>query len=320
MKNSIIGAGVILAIALVLFQRNEIADLKQKLAAFEAASLVNETAIPDETSTDAVAETEFAEDASEPLVISESYSSIDDEKPRDRIMRNFSKMMENPAYNKMMAASQKAALEVMYEDLIDYLVLDEREEEYFMDLLLSRQMKQVEHAMNIMGGQVSDEERKAARDDIKSFQKEIREEMEYFLNDSEDLAEWEFYEKTTEQRMALSGVEQELEKTGIPLEDGVSRQLVELMHEETKAYNFSSNLNDQENLDMSAERFSKENIDALEYDLENLDTSIAQRAENVLSAEQFDVFKKNQSQMRELKLSQLKMASQMFSNRQQITE
>jgi 1-aminocyclopropane-1-carboxylate deaminase/D-cysteine desulfhydrase-like pyridoxal-dependent ACC family enzyme len=67
-----------------------------------------------------------------------------------RMMENMAKMMENPTMNKVMEASQRGVLGALYSDLIDYLNLDEEEEKYFMDLLMHRQMKQIDLAMKMM--------------------------------------------------------------------------------------------------------------------------------------------------------------------------
>ena len=69
-----------------------------------------------------------------------------------RMMKNIAKMMDNPTMNKVMEASQRGTVGVMYADMIEYLNLNDEETKYFMDLLMYRQMKQVDMAMSMMGG------------------------------------------------------------------------------------------------------------------------------------------------------------------------
>ncbi len=316
MKNLVVSLVMVLMVGVVVFQRIEIVALKQQVASIE---LTQTDKVPErsqevmvrESLGEVVASTTQAsgEVAGEPGFRGEDSGS--------RMMRNFSNMMENPGFNKIMVASQKATLEVMYEGLIDHLVLDEKEEKYFVDLLLSRQMKMVEHSMNLMSGDVTGEDRKKAQEEMKAYAEEIKGEVEYFLNDDADIAEWQFYEKTMEERMALTGVEQQLGQVGLPLEEGQSRQLIETMLAEKEAFDFSNDLHDNQSADTSAERFSQENIEAWSNDIEELDTIIAGRVEDILSPEQLDVFKRSQSQMRELKTSQMNMAAQMFAKKKE---
>ncbi len=316
MRNLAVGLIVALMFGVIVFQRIEIVALKKQVTSIELSSTEK---IP-ERNREEVVEESLSEVAANAIqesgeVVGESISRGGDS--GSRMMRNFSNMMENPGFNKMMVASQKATLEVMYEGLIDHLVLDEKEEKYFVDLLLSRQMKMVEHSMNLMSGNVTGEDRKTAQEEMKAYADEIKGEVEYFLNDDEDIAEWKFYEKTMEERMALTGVEQQLGQAGLPLEEGQNRQLIETMLAEKEAFEFSNDLHDNQSTDTSAERFSQENIEAWSKDIEELDTIIARSVEDILLPEQLDVFKRSQDQMRELKLSQMNMAAQMFSKKKE---
>ena len=66
----------------------------------------------------------------------EEVASVEAGEPKDdspkRMMRNMSKMLDNPAMNKMMVAAQRGALDVMYEDLAVQLKLTGEEKEHFM--------------------------------------------------------------------------------------------------------------------------------------------------------------------------------------------
>ena len=136
--------------------------------------------------------------------------------------------------------------------------------------------------------------------------------MRYFLNSADDVAEWKFYEKTLQDRMMLSQVEQTLEESGAALSDQTYRQVLEAIHEEKTSYNFSSDLNDDENTDMSAERFGPENLQNYANDLKALDEKIADRVRAILTSEQFIAFMESQKANTEMLLAQLEMAGQMF--------
>lgn len=230
----------------------------------------------------------------------------------DRIMRDFSKMMENPSMNEMMQASQRGAISVLYSDLIESLGLEGDEKVHFIDLLMARQMFRVETSMKLMSGGISDEERKTLSDEMKEYDEFVKSEIDYFLNDETDQDNFEFYEKTMQDRMSLSGLEANLAKTGNPLPEGVDEKLIRIMSEERDRFNFRSDLSDAEDYDLSPRRFSEKNIELFEKDLVELFEQIAARAAAILSAEQQAAFVENQSQMRELQVSQIRMAANMF--------
>lgn len=308
-----IGLGIALAM-----QSRRIGELEAEVARLEAASTTAPTASPDLSQPEvAVAQPDDSsgEDSSPPTAPQNLPAKAPDtaEQEGRRMMQSVSKMMENPAFNEMIEAQQKATMGVLYASYIDSLDLDPEQKDYFLNLLLSRQMFRAELSMKMMGGELSQAEIKALGNEMKKYDEEIGADIKHFLNSEDDWAEWEFYEKTLQERMAISGISSALAQAEIPIGPAEERRLIEVMAEEKEQYSFTSNLTDQENYDLSSERFSEENVAALAEDLEGLDASILQRATEILSAEQLAVFEKSQQQAREMQLSQIRMAAQMFS-------
>ncbi len=229
-----------------------------------------------------------------------------------RMMKSMSQMMDNPTMSKVMEASQRGAVGVLYSDLMEYLDLDREETKYFMDLLMSRQMKNVELAIKMMSGELSEEEKKVLTEEIKTVGETVKEEIEAFLNNPEDVAEWEFYEKTMGERMMLSQVDQKLSAADATLSDEAYRELLGMMHDEKKDFQFTSNLHDDKNMDLSAERFSTENLQNFASDIEQLNGNIIQRAQGMLTPEQFTAFSESLKATTEMQQAQLEMAAQMF--------
>ena len=100
------------------------------------------------------------------------------------------------------------------------------------------------------------------------------------------------------------------------LSDETYRALLEAIHEEKTAFDFSSDLADDDNMDMSASRFSPENIKSFAADMKTLNEKTAERARAILSPEQFEAYLKSQVANSELQISQLEMAGQMFGNKE----
>jgi hypothetical protein len=232
-----------------------------------------------------------------------------------RLMRNMAKMLDNPAMNKMMAAGQRGVLDVMYEDFADQLQFNAEEKDYFMELLLARQMNNMEIGMKMMGGNLSEEEQAQLKAELKEKNKVLKEEVKYFLNSEDDVAEWKFYEKTLQDRMMLSQVEQKLGDSDAALSDQTYRQLLEAIHDERSSFDFSSNLADEENLDIGSERFSPENIQRLADDLNRLNELLTERARSILSPEQFAAFTESLTANTEMQISQMEAAAAVLGDK-----
>ena len=229
-----------------------------------------------------------------------------------RMMTNLANMLENPTMNKVMVASQRGALQALYGDLIESFEFTGEEEDYFMDLLMSRQMKQLEFGMKMMGGEMSDEERTKMGEELKEIGETVKTEMEKFLNNADDYNGFEFYEKTMGERMMLSQMTQKLEASNVPLSDETHRELLQMMHDERKDFDFSTDLHDNQNTDLSAERFSKENLQQFSEDMDRLNRGMIGKAKNLLTAEQLSTFEESVEAIAEMQKSQMEMAANMF--------
>jgi len=296
--------------------KKENAVLKQELASLKMAEVApaptNPTLEPKPSAVVRSAE----EPEIQPLPVEEVTASEARETSGRRMMKSMAKMMDNPTMSKVMEASQRGAVGALYSDLMEYLNLDREETEYFMDLLMSRQMKNVELGMKMMSGELSEEEKTAMAEEIEKAGQTVKEEMERFLNNPEDFAEWEFYEKTMGERMMLSQVDQKLAAADETLSDEAYRELLGMMHEEKENFQFSSNLHDDKNMDLSAERFSAENLQSFAADTEKLNGIISQRAQDMLTPEQFAAFSESVQATTEMQQAQLEMAAQMFGNKE----
>jgi len=217
--------------------------------------------------------------------------------------------------NKMVEASQRGAVGAMYEDLINDLNLTGEEKEYFMDLLMFRQMTNMDAGMKMMGGNLSDEEKKELTDQIKEANELVKTEMKDFLNDEDDYSEFEFFEKTQGERMMLSQAEATLNGTDNAFSDETYRELLEMMHDEKKNFDFNSDLQDESNMNMSPERFSPQNIQSFVDDKGRLNETIFNKAQGILTAEQLEAFKDAVKMTADMQQAQMEMMSQMFGGR-----
>lgn len=233
-------------------------------------------------------------------------------KNQQRIMSSMANMRENPTINKMIEASQRGTIGALYSDMLEYLNLDAEETKYFMDLLMSRQMEQVDFGMKLMSGQLSEEDRKQMAEHLEVVNKDMLAQMETFLNNPNDYEEFQFYEKTIGERMALSQMDQKLADLEQPLSDDKYRELLNIMHSEKEDYTWSTDLHEQHNSDVSPERFSEENMQKHTDDIMQLNEAIIAQAARLLSPEQLEAFKTSLQATTDMQLAQFQMAGQLL--------
>lgn len=231
---------------------------------------------------------------------------------QQRIMTSMANMRENPTINKMIEASQRGTIGALYEDMLDYLNLSPDETKYFMDLLMYRQMEQVDFGMKLMSGQLTEEKREQMAVHLAEVHKEMLAQMKTFLNSTEDYEEFRFYEKTIGERMALSQLDQKLAELDQPLSDDAYRNLLDVMHRERESYPWSTDLHEEHSTDVSAQRFSEENMKKHTDDIMLLNESIYAQASRLLTPEQFQAFKTSLQATTDMQLAQFLMVGQLL--------
>jgi hypothetical protein len=308
---AIVLAVISIVLAVSLYSaKQEIAQLQQQLHSGQPAETVVEAPASPGAGTPTPAPEATVAMTESPAP--EPQPAAEEEAKERRMMKNIAKMMDNPAMNKVMEASQRGAVGAMYSDLIDYLGLSADEENYFMDLLMFRQMTQMDFGMKMMSGSLSDEEKKTMEEEVKDAVELVKTEMKAFLNNEEDFAEFEFFEKTQGERMMLSQAEAALTESDSALSEETYRELLEMMHEEKQNFDFSTDFADETNMDMSAERFSKENIHSFGNDMDRLNDNIFSKAQQMLTPEQLTAFEEAVTATTEMQKAQMEMAAQMF--------
>ena len=233
-------------------------------------------------------------------------------KNHQRVMSSIAKMRENPTMNKMIEASQRGTIGALYADMIEYLDLTPEETNYFMDLLMQRQMENVDFGMKLMSGQLTEEQKKELAEHLAQVSNEMKAQMKTFLNSETDYKEFEFYEKTIGERMALSQMDQQLSGSEQALSNDNYRELLGMMNEQRNDFNWSTDLYDQEKTDISPERFSKENMRKHTDDVHRLNKQIIERAAQMLTPEQLDAFRASITATTDMQLAQFEMAGQLL--------
>ena len=311
---AILLAVLCIALCLILYStRQENSRLKQQISDSTAPSSPPESAPIKALKTEdqtAIAAQSAIEETAPPA---ETPDPDAEKEAGQRMMKNVAAMMdENPTMNKIVEASQRGVIGALYSDLVEYLNLNAEESRYFMDLLMQRQMKNVELGMKMMSGQLSEEEQASLMEDVKLTTTTVKDEMKNFLNSEQDFAEFEFYEKTIGERMMLSQVDAKLAGTDSALSESSYNEVLKIMHEERNRFPFTNDLGDNESMDMSAERFSQANIDLYMKETLELGENINRQLETILTPEQMAAYLESGEAMLNLQASQLQQAKQAF--------
>lgn len=230
---------------------------------------------------------------------------------RQRLMRNLSENLAMPGMNRIIQKQQRVLMADQYRALIGTLGLNDKEKEYFLDLLTARQMYHVDMGMKLMTGMLSEDERNEMLKRFGTGIDEMNKEINWFLNNDTDSEYFQYYERTEGERSIVDSVSAQLSLAGNPLEKGMDRELIAIMHEQLSAYPFSVNL--EENGEPVFSNFTSDNIDTFVNEMRNLRDPMMQEVAGVLTPEQLEVFAGSFDQYVAFYDQRLRMVQQLFN-------
>jgi hypothetical protein len=302
---------VVMLAALVGFQSQQIAALKEQMRAMvEVERAVAKSArapapAPVEEAPAPVAEVKPVEPVAEATPVASVATAGG---TTNNPMAGLAQMMKNPQMKEMIRGQQKFALEGMYGSLSKYLNLSTNEMDSLKELLLDRQMALVDAGMSMMNGTGTDQ--KQAAEDAKTLKAEYDKKISDLLG-PQDYPVFQDYEKSAADRMSV-----QMFKGSLPadttLTDQQEESLIAAMAEERKALPPSSMVNNQS---PDPSKFTEEGIAEALKQMEQLQQRDAERAATILTPAQLDQFTKFQQQMNSMAAAGMKMAVQMFGNK-----
>ncbi len=96
------------------------------------------------------------------------------------------------------------------------------------------------------------------------------------------------------------------------LSDETYREVLEIMHDERESFDWSTDLHDNENRDLSPERFSEENIQNHIADTKAAGELMDRRMQEILTPEQLAAWRQSGQAMQDMMIAQMQQAGQMF--------
>jgi len=230
---------------------------------------------------------------------------------RERLMRNIEDNLAMPGMNQIIRDQQRVLMADKYGRLIETYQLNDEEAEYFMELLLGRQMLQVDMGMKLMTGMLSDDERDELLQQVDADMKAFEQEIDWFLNSEADSEYFSYFEQTESERAVVNAVVDHLDSAGQPLAEGTDEELVAILFDELQSYPFSVSFEDNGVPDFS--RFTDANISTFLQEMDGLRDPVLQQAAGILDPQQLDVFAGSFDQYIAQYDQRLRMVGQLFN-------
>jgi hypothetical protein len=222
------------------------------------------------------------------------------------------KMMKDPSMREMMRSQQKAAINMMYGGLLKEMKLSPDEKEKLMGILTEAQMKNIENAQGMFGGEKEDETQ-----DTQKLLEEAKKQSDAAIKEllgEERFTQFRDYQKNITERMQLDQLQTRLEGENLPLQESQKAQLLQAMKEERAAVppvipsDATQLPKDLKGL-MTAENVDKQ----LEW-MDGYNRRVLDRAAQFLTPEQLQSYRDYQEQQSALQKMGLKMAKEMFGS------
>lgn len=226
------------------------------------------------------------------------------------------KMFENPEMREAIAAQQKAALgpmlEKTYGKLFSDLHLTPDQAASLKEMLLNKQLASSQIGMSLLSDGSDPAKTRELGEKVKAASDAADAEIKTFLGD-EKFAQLKAYEKTTGDRMTVSGFKDQLGSSAA-LSPDQEQQLINAMTEARQNFKFTTDLSDKSKLtgDLSS-MFNEENVNRFTQEMDQLNQRYIGHAQNILKPDQLESFQKYLNNQQALQKAGLQMGAKMFS-------
>jgi hypothetical protein len=226
-------------------------------------------------------------------------------------------MFKDPKMREMIKSQQKAVLGPMiarqYGDLFKQLNLTPDQATAFKDLIQKKMLAGTDAGFAMMDDSLDASQRADIAKQVKSQTDDVDNQIKQFLGDDNYQA-FQSYEKTVPDRQSVGQFNDQFAGSANALTAAQQDQLAQAMSDARNNFTWTSGLNQRDSGatgDMAA-LLTEDNINKFVQEREQFDQQFLSRAQSILSPEQFTAFQDFQKTQRDMQLTGLKMASQMF--------
>ena len=232
-------------------------------------------------------------------------------------LHSMAAMFKDPKMREMMKSQQKAIFGPMitkqYSDLFKQLNLTPDQSTAFKDLIEKKMLAGADAGFSMMDDSLDASQRADAAKQVKSQTDDVDNQIKQFLGDDNYQA-FQAYEKSIPDRTSVGQFNDQFAGTPNALTAAQQDQLVQAMSDARNNFKFTSGLNQGDsgmNGDM-ASLLTEDNINKFVQERDQFDQQFLTRAQQILSPEQLNAFQDFQKTQRDMQVTGLKMASQMF--------
>ena len=232
-------------------------------------------------------------------------------------MHAVANMFKDPKMREMMKAQQKAAvgpiIDRQYTDLFKQLNLTPEQTAQAKDLIEKKMLVGADVGMAMLDDSLDASQRADLTKQVKAESDDYDQQIKQFLGD-DNYKEYQSYEKSVPDRTAVDQFNSQLSGT-TALSASQQQQLVQALSDSRNNFNWSSSLNNQENLGANgdiASMLTDDNIAKFTAEREQFDQQFLTRAQQFLTPEQATAYQQYQKQQLQLQLMGFNVAKQMF--------
>ena len=231
----------------------------------------------------------------------------------------FAEMFKNPEMRDMIKKQQQTAyatlIEKNYADFFKTQQLTPEQASALKELITKKMGAGTDLGMQMMSGDLTADQRADLLKQVKASTDAATEEIKQFLG-PDNYAAYETYEKTLPDRMAVSGFRDQLAGSGTALNNEQEQQLVQAMTQERQGFKFTTDFSDQSKFSGDfMSRFTEENMNTYFQEQVQLNQRYLDRAQSILSPEQFTAYQKSLTTQQEMTKMGMKMAVQMLGTK-----
>jgi hypothetical protein len=228
-----------------------------------------------------------------------------------------SEMFKNPEMKEMIKSQQKSALGVMidknYAKIFSDLHLTPEQSSSLKDMILNKQLEAAQIGMSMLSDDMDATKRTELIQQIIATNDTTDAQIKEFLGD-DNYAQFQSYEKSMGERMAVSGFKDQLGIGPAALTGDQEEQLIQAMTQERQNFKFTTDFSDQSKLTGDfASMFTEDKVNSYFLELGQLNQQYLTRAQGVLSQDQLTKFEGYLNSQKALQKAGMQMAGKMFS-------
>lgn len=226
-------------------------------------------------------------------------------------------MFKNPEMREMIKNQQKTVLGGMidknYAKLFSDLHLTPEQSASLKDLILNKTLSAADMGMSMLSEDMDATKRADLVQQMKTQSDAVDAQIKQFLGD-DNYAQFQAYEKTQAERMAVSGFKDQLANGPAVLSPDQEQQLIQAMGQERQNFKFTTDYTDQTKFTGDfASYFTEDKINKFAEEQAQLNQQYLTRAQGILSADQYTAFQKFLTGQLEMQKLGMQMATKMFA-------